>query len=160
MISTSNANLFTANFVKPSRSLLTTLRSHGDRKYNFLFSVKSGQTAWLHQAFSFSAVVCSSSTALCMSPNGISLCLMSFISGPYILFHNNVFLTDLPVAISGMEKITWRKLHSSAINKFVRIRLSTQHAWRTTAYNLWFIVDQLHWFLIEQQIEFKCKICI
>ena len=41
------------------------------------------------------------------SPNGISLRVMSLSAAPYILLRNTVFLTDLPVSVEEIEKITY-----------------------------------------------------
>ena len=106
VISTINANLFSWQiFVRSStRSLLTVLRCHGDRKCDFLVFCEVGPTLRDFISHSLSLQSCTMHEA----PQWNFTSRNEFISSsPYILFCNAVFLTDLPVSVSEIEKITY-----------------------------------------------------
>jgi hypothetical protein len=88
-----------------ARSLLTVLRCHGDRKCDFLVFCEVGPTLRDFISHSLSLQSCT----MHETPQWNFTSRNEFISAslPFILFCNAVFLTDLPVSVSGIEKITY-----------------------------------------------------
>ena len=118
VISTINANLFNCKFREAlCRSLLTALRCHGDRKYDFLFSVKSDPHCVTSSAILFHYSPCS----MYEPPQWNFTSLNEFISSPLHLVSQYRF-SDRFTCLRNRENYVLLLLHEPLVPQTVSRR--------------------------------------